>query len=59
MATELRSATYPDVYGDGTVTAMNVQTVLNFSADCGAGNYSNDEDSWEKYLNDKANGGAD
>ncbi|MCM1008472.1 MAG: hypothetical protein NC485_11210 [Ruminococcus flavefaciens] len=58
VATESRCVNYPDADGDGAVTATDASIALSFSANCGAGNYTNDEDGWEKYLNDRNNGGG-
>ena len=52
VATESRCVNYPDADGDGVVTPTDTSLALGFYAACGAGNYTNDEDGWEKFLND-------
>lgn len=54
VATESNCANYPDANGDGMVTATDASTVLQFSSDCGVGEYTNDENGWEQFLADKA-----
>lgn len=53
-ATESRCTNYPDADGDGVVNASDASTVLQFSAACGTGEYTNDENGWEQFLADKA-----
>lgn len=55
VAVESRCTNYPDADGDGKVSVSDATTVLNFSSECAAGNYTNDEDGWEKFLNDTYN----
>ena len=53
VATELRCVNFPDADGDGIVTASDASAVLSFSAGCGTGEYTNDEDGWEQFLIDR------
>lgn len=57
VAAESRCTNYPDADGDGAVTAIDASEALSFYSACATGKYTNDEDGWEKYLNDKINGG--
>lgn len=52
VATESRCTNYPDANGDGMVTATDASTVLQFSSACGVGEYTDDENGWEQFLND-------
>lgn len=52
VATESRCTNYPDADGDGQVSASDATAVLRFSSACGVGEYTDDEDGWEKFLND-------
>lgn len=53
VAKESRCVNYPDADGDGRVDAMDASTALSFSAACGAGEYTNDENGWEQFLIDR------
>lgn len=57
-AKESRCVSFPDADGDGEVSMSDATTVLNFSSECASGKYTNDEDGWEKYLNDIENRGG-
>lgn len=61
VATASKSVNYPDVDGDGKITTEDASEVLSFYTESSAGNYTNNEDGWEQYLNDKTDdtGGAE
>ena len=52
VATESRCTNYPDADGDSYISASDATAVLRFSSACGVGEYTDDEDGWEKFLND-------
>ena len=41
--------TYPTIEGT-SLNSADAQWILSFSADCAAGNYTNDKSSWEKFA---------
>lgn len=43
-------AAYPDVNGDGIVNASDAAIILDFAAEVGAGNYTNDILGWQSYA---------